>query len=88
MGVVGLYAAIFEKDVSGVELWHPPASHKQGPTLLNVLTILDVPQAVALLLPRKVLIQVKEEAAKEWDWPARLQKATGGQGLRLRVVGE
>jgi hypothetical protein len=88
-GVIGLYAAICEKDVSGVELWHPPASHKQGPTFLNVLTVLDVPQAVALVMPRKVLIQVKdEEAMKEWDWPARLQKATGGQGLRLRVVGE
>jgi hypothetical protein len=88
-GVIALYAAIFEPAVGGVELWHPPASHRKGPTFLNVLTVLDTPQAVGLMLPRKVRLQVKGEGgAKAWDWAVRLQKATGGDGLRVRRVGE
>lgn len=89
MGVIALYAAIFEDKVAGVELWQPPASHKEGPTFLNVLTVLDVPQAAALVLPRKVRVQVKDdEQARAWQWTARLQKATGGEGLKVRVVGD
>src|SRR5262249_28277495 len=89
MGVIALYAAIFEDGVNGVEMWQPPSSHREGPTFLNVLTVLDVPQAAAPLVPRKVRVQVKdEESAKAWQWPSRLQKATGGEGLKVRVVGE
>ncbi len=89
MGGVALYAALFEPAVAGVELWHPPASHRTGPTFLNVLTILDMPQAVGLMLPRKVRLNVKDdEAARAWRWPVKLQQALGGDNLRLRVVGE
>jgi cephalosporin-C deacetylase-like acetyl esterase len=89
MAGIALYAALFEPDVAGVELWHPPASHRTGPTFLNVLRVLDMPQAVALLLPRKVRLHVKdEEAAKAWQWPVTLQKALGGESLQVRVVGE
>jgi hypothetical protein len=44
-----------------------------------------MPQAVALALPRTVKLHVKdEEAARAWSWPARLQKAVGGEGLKIR----
>jgi hypothetical protein len=89
MGALALYAAIFEPTVASVEMWHPPSSHRQGPALLNVLRVLDLPQAVGLVLPRKVQIHVKDEdSTRDWDWPVRLQKATGGEGLRVRSVGE
>jgi hypothetical protein len=89
MGGIALYAALFEPGVAGVELWQPPVSHRSGPTFLNVLRILDMPQAVALMLPRKVQLNVKDEAAAlAWQWPMTLQKALGGEGLRVRVVGE
>ena len=85
MAGVALYAAIFERGVTGLDLWNPPASHRAGPTLLNVLTILDMPQALALVLPRKVKLHVKdEEAARSWAWPVRLQKALGSQALKMR----
>jgi hypothetical protein len=89
MAGVALYAALFEPAVTGLDLWHLPPSHRQGPTFLNVLTVLDVPQVVALALPRKVLLHVKDaEQARAWDWPLRLQKALGGAALRIRQAEE
>lgn len=85
-GVV-LYAGLFEPDVVRFDLWNPPASHRQGPTFLNVWRILDMPQAVALAFPRSVRIYVKQEAeAKAWDWPMRLQEALGQKHLAIRQV--
>jgi hypothetical protein len=89
MAGIALYAALFEPDVARLDLWHPPASHRQGPVFLNVLRVLDVPQAVALAFPRKVRLYVKDDAeAKAWEWPMRLQKALGQEYLQIRQVGE
>ena len=82
-----LYAGLFEPDVVRFDLWNPPASHRQGPTFLNVWRILDMPQAVALAYPRAVRIYVKSDAeAKAWDWPMRLQEAMGEKHLAIRQV--
>lgn len=87
MAGIALYAALFEPDVARVDLWHLPANHREGPTFLYVLKVLDLPQAVALLLPRKVFIYCQDEAeAKAWDWPVRLQQALGGESLKIRMV--
>ncbi len=68
MAGVVLYAAIFEPDVARVDLWHLPPSHRQGPTFLNVRRVLDTPQALALVFPRKVVLYEKDAAtAKAWD---------------------
>jgi hypothetical protein len=82
MAVLALYAAIFEPTVAGLEMWRPPATHRSGPALLNVLTVLDVPQAVALMSPRKVRIVLQEEDA--WRWLLRLRQALGWKGLEVR----
>jgi hypothetical protein len=85
-GVV-LYASLFEPDVVRLDLWHPPASHRQGPTLLNVRRVCDMPQAMALAFPRAVRLYVKDEnEAKAWDWPLQLQKALGQEYLKIRTV--
>jgi dienelactone hydrolase len=89
MAGIVLYAGLFEPDVARFDLWHPPASHAQGPIFLNVRRILDMPQAVALAFPRKVRLYVKDdEEARAWDWPAQLQKALGEEHLQIRKVGE
>jgi hypothetical protein len=89
MAGIALYAALFESDVARLDLWHPPASHVQGPTFLNVRRILDMPQAVALAFPRKVRLYVKDDdEAKAWEWPVQLQKALGQDYLQVRKVGE
>jgi hypothetical protein len=89
MAGIALYAAIFEPEVARIDLWHPPVSHREGPTFLNVRRILDMPQAVALAFPRPVRLYVKDDAeAAAWEWPLTLQKSLGQDYLRVRRVGE
>jgi hypothetical protein len=89
MAGIALYASLFEPDVSRLDLYGLAASHRQGPTFLNIRRIFDVPQAVALALPRELRLHVKdEEQARAWDWPRQLQKALGGEALRILITGE
>jgi hypothetical protein len=89
MAGIVLYAALFEPDVARLDLWHPPASHRQGPIFLNVRRLFDMPQAVALAFPRKVRLYVKDDAeAKAWSWPLDLQKMLGQEYVQIRRVGE
>ncbi|HVK13964.1 MAG TPA: prolyl oligopeptidase family serine peptidase [Gemmataceae bacterium] len=86
---VALYAALYEPAVARLDLWYPPASHKEGPALLNVRKHMDMPQAVALLNPRPVRLFVKDaDAAKVWAWPVDLQTGLGAGDLKVNVVGE
>src|SRR4029453_3240186 len=79
---IALYAGLFEPDVVAFDLWHLPPTHRESPIFLNVLRALDVPHAGALALPRRVTLHVATEADRAaWDWPLRLQKALGGDGL-------
>ena len=85
MAGVVLYAGLFEPDVARLDLWQPPASQRRGPTFLNVLRVLDMPQAIALAFPRPVRLYVKDEAeGRAWTWPLELQKALGTEYLRVR----
>lgn len=56
-GVLGLYAALFEPSIAGVELVEPTSSHLQGPHFLSVLRVLDIPDAAGLLAPRPLRIR-------------------------------
>lgn len=88
MAGIALYAGLFEPDVVRLDLHHPPASHKDGPIFLNVRRVLDMPQAMALAFPRKVIVYVKDdEEAKRWDWPRGVQKALDKEYLKIRKVG-
>jgi cephalosporin-C deacetylase-like acetyl esterase len=53
-GILGLYAAILNPAIHQVLLLNPPSSHLEGPVFLGVLRHLDLPQAAALLAPRRV----------------------------------
>jgi len=55
-GVAGLYAALFDDRFRQVIMFDPPPSHFLGPVLLNVLKYGDIPQAMASLAPRRLLI--------------------------------
>lgn len=86
---VALYAALSESAVARLDLWYPPATHHDGPHLLNVRKHLDMPQAVALMNPRPVKLFVKDAAAaKAWAWPTELQARLGTGDLKVNVVGE
>jgi hypothetical protein len=89
MAGVVLYAGVFEPDVARLDLWQLPPSHRQGPTFLNVRRVLDTPQALALVSPRKVILYEKTQAAaKAWDGALQFDKALGGESLKIRIVAD
>ncbi len=55
-GIIAAYAALFEPAISEVVLVEPTETHMQGPHFLNVLRVLDIPDALGLLAPRKLTI--------------------------------
>lgn len=53
-GILGLYAALFDSGINQVLLLNPPSSHVEGPIFLNILRFTDIPEAAALLAPRRL----------------------------------
>lgn len=49
MGINALYAALLDGKVERVALESPPASHLDGPYYLQVLTVTDIPEVIALM---------------------------------------
>jgi hypothetical protein len=81
---LALYAAIFEPEVASLDLWHLPRSHREGPTLLNVRRVFDVPQALTLALPRRVNLHVKDAGkADVWKWSLTFQKLLGRDAIKM-----
>jgi dienelactone hydrolase len=65
-GIIAAYAALFEPAISEVILVEPTETHTQGPHFLNVLRVLDIPDALGLLAPRKLTIYgAREDAFKK-----------------------
>jgi cephalosporin-C deacetylase-like acetyl esterase len=52
--ILGLYAAILDPGIQQVFLINPPTSHLEGPHFLNILRYLDLPEAAALIAPRRL----------------------------------
>ncbi len=55
MGILALYAGLFDERVKEIILDDPPSSHWQKPALLNVLRVTDIPEALAAFAPRRVV---------------------------------
>jgi len=55
MGALAFYAAALDDRIDRVILDDPPTSHWQGPALLNVLRLTDLPEAAALVAPREIV---------------------------------
>jgi len=55
-GVLAAYAALFEPSIAEVVAVDPPPTHDHGPTFLNVLRLLDIPEAMGLLAPRPLTV--------------------------------
>ena len=61
--MIAAYAALFEPSAAAVVMIDPPGSHVDGPIFLNVLRVLDIPDAAGLLAPRPLtLIEPKGDA--------------------------
>jgi cephalosporin-C deacetylase-like acetyl esterase len=62
-GILAAYAALFEPSITEIVVIDPPTSHRDGPIFLNVLRVLDIPDALGLLAPKKLtLINAKDKA--------------------------
>jgi cephalosporin-C deacetylase-like acetyl esterase len=66
MGILGLYAALFDNRIRQVILKDPPESHWQGPALLNVLRVTDIPEVAAAFAPRKLVVLGKIPASFDY----------------------
>lgn len=65
-GALGLYAALLEPSVHQVMLVDPPSSHRHGPIFLNILRHTDLPEAAALLAPRRLIFYGNMAPAYEY----------------------
>lgn len=81
-GIIAAYAALYQPAIEAVVAVDPPASHlprtqeeKYGPPLLNVLRILDIPEALGCLAPRKLTLIGATDAA--FERTAALYRAAG-----------
>jgi hypothetical protein len=71
-----LYASLFEPDIARLDLWTLPSSHMAGPDFLNVLRVLDVPQALALAMERTT-VRLHETDPRGWDYATKVATALG-----------
>lgn len=78
--VLAIYAALLEPDVASVRLHKPDATHMNpdAPTLLNVLRVCDIPEAIGMLAPRQVSISGLR--GNEFQKSRRIYAAAGAEG--------
>jgi hypothetical protein len=62
-GILAAYAGLFEPSIKEVVVIDPPKSHKEGPYFLNVMRVLDIPEALGLLAPTPLTIIGGDEKA-------------------------
>jgi dienelactone hydrolase len=82
---IALYAGIFSPAVAEVYLHNPPLTHRHGAYFLNVLRILDMPQAVALAFPRRVVIHDSDPT--NWEWPVAVGRLLDGTDGLIQFSG-
>ena len=82
MAGVAMYASLFEPDIARLDLYDLPQSHRDGPFLLNVRRILDVPQAVAMAAERSRVV-IYQPNMEGWDYPEAVAKRLGWEQNRL-----
>lgn len=78
MAGIAVYAALFEPTVDGLKLRNLPATHRDGPILLNVRRYFDMPQALAMACTgRDIHI---EADADDFEYSQRISQLTGHAG--------
>jgi pimeloyl-ACP methyl ester carboxylesterase len=80
-GIIAAYAALFTPEkVEAVVIADPPVSHREGPHFLNVLRVLDIPEALGLLAPDiKLTLVGKTAKDSAFDRTAAFYKAAGAK---------
>jgi hypothetical protein len=76
LAVDALYASLFETGIAALDLSHVPLSHRDGPDYLNVLRVLDIPQAMAMAEERSQ-VRLFETEPNGWEYPAAVAQGLG-----------
>jgi len=84
LGVDALYASLFEDGITGLDLRRIPSSHRDGPDYLNVLKIMDLPQAVVMAAERSA-VRLEPLQAEGWEF-ANAMKQSPLAKLKLTFV--
>ncbi|WP_148074660.1 alpha/beta hydrolase [Bythopirellula goksoeyrii] len=74
-GILGVYAALLDTRVTRIILKSPPISHKNGPVLLNILRYCDIPQALAMLAPRELILL--SDCSNKFDFAKTIYRLYG-----------
>jgi len=83
-GIV-LYASLFESDIKQLYLWYLPNTHRDGPTFLNVLRYLDMPQTVTMAAERSY-VQIYQKKDFGWQFPIAVAQKMGWPEKQLQVM--
>src|SRR5438093_19349 len=76
MAVNGLYASLFEPNITRMALSDVPSSHLNTVDYLNVMRVLDIPQTVALAAERAPL-QLEGHTRERWEFARKLAENLG-----------
>jgi len=79
-----VYASLFETGGSTLHLQALPESHRVGPAYLNVMRILDVPQALAMAVEGRE-VELSRVKAEDWTFPAEVTARLGWPAGRLVI---
>ncbi|PYI87451.1 MAG: hypothetical protein DME26_06115 [Verrucomicrobia bacterium] len=85
MAGVALYASLFESRVTDLHLYGLPKSHTDGPELLNVMRVLDMPQAVAMAAERCRLI-LYESPSDAWEFPLAVASRLDWRQTEIQIM--
>ena len=84
MAAVVLYASLYEPEIASLELRDLPASHRDGPALLNVLKTLDLPATVAMAAER-CDVHLLQADLEKWEYPRAVAAALHWPQRRLVI---
>lgn len=76
MSVVAIFAALFEDGVTRLDLERTPATLANSHSYPNALRYFDLPQLVALALPRAVNLTGADPG--DWEWSLKAAKLFEG----------
>jgi len=69
MAGVTLYSSLFIPEVRRFDLYQLPHTHREGPYLLNVRRVLDLPQTVAMVAERSQVV-ICDDRPENWEYPS------------------
>jgi dienelactone hydrolase len=75
---LAIWVAVHEPEVSSLVLTNPPRSVREGPAFQNLERVLEMPQALAMLYPRRVTLV--DADADAWRWARDAAKSLDPTG--------